>query len=201
MCDFGFLFTRLLQILLKEFDARKQQYEQLNSAGQRILSRPGDLPPCDEAVKKQLADVGCKWESLTGQLNDRCDRIDQAIVKSTDYQNHLNGLSEKLSALNEKLKSNMTLSSDPSAVKLKLEAAEQIQEEMKHELANIESARVLCEELSQLVAEKYLKVELNRQMDNIEKPYMDLKQKTGMCLAQCCSNVIAMMKLVHYPST
>ncbi|KAG9493771.1 hypothetical protein GDO78_001574 [Eleutherodactylus coqui] len=167
-----------VQILLKEFDARKQQYEQLNSAGQRILSRPGDLPPCDEAVKKQLADVECKWESLNGQLNDRCNRIDQAILKSTDYQNHLNGLSEKLSALNNKLSSNMTLSSDPSAVKLKLETAEQIKKEIKQEMANLQRARVLCDELSQLVAEEYLKVELNRQMDNVVKPFIDLEQKT-----------------------
>ncbi|XP_071998332.1 dystonin isoform X6 [Engystomops pustulosus] len=173
-----------VQILLQEFDARKQQYEQLNSAGQRILSRPGDLPACDEAVKKQLGDVACKWESLTGQLNDRCERIDQAIVKSSDYQNHLNGLSEKLSALNNKLSNNMTLSSDPSAVKLKLETAEQVNAEIKKEMSNIESARVLCDELSHLVAEEYLKVELNRQMDNIVKPFMDLKQKAASHVEQ-----------------
>ncbi|KAM3930381.1 dystonin isoform 2-T2 [Leptodactylus fuscus] len=173
-----------VQILLKEFDARKQQYEQLNSSGQRILSRPGDLPSCDEVVKKQIADVACKWESLTGQLNDRCARIDQAIVKSTDYQNHLNGLSEKLSALNNKLNSNITLSSDPSAVKVKLETAAQVQEEIKQEMANIASARVLCDELAHLVAEEYLKVELNRQMDSVEKPFMDLKQKTASHVEQ-----------------
>ncbi|XP_075718080.1 dystonin isoform X4 [Rhinoderma darwinii] len=173
-----------VQILLKEFDARKQQYEQLNSAGQRILSRPGDLPPGNEAVKKQLADVACKWKSLNGQLNDRCDRIDLAIVKSTDYQNHLNGLSEKLSALNNKLSNNMTLSSDPSAVKQKLETAKQVQEEIKQETANIEGARVLCDELSHLVAEEYLKAELNRQMYNIVKPFMDLKQKTASHVEQ-----------------
>ncbi|XP_040284528.1 dystonin isoform X15 [Bufo bufo] len=183
-----------VQILLKEFDARKQQYEQLNCTGQRILSRPGDLPPCDEAVKKQLADVACKWEGLTGQLHDRCNQIDQAIVKSTDYQNHLNGLSEKLSALNNKLSSNMTLSSDPSAVKLKLETAKQVQEEIKQEMPTIESARVLCDELSHLVAEEYLKVELNRQMDNIVKPFMDLKEKTAAHVEQLQSAFVSSQK-------
>ncbi|KAM4042423.1 dystonin isoform 16-T16 [Anomaloglossus baeobatrachus] len=183
-----------VQILLKEFDARKQQYEQLNNAGQRILSRPGDLPACDEAVKEQIADVACKWESLTGQLNDRCDRIDQAIVKSTDYQSHLNGLSEKLSALNNKLSSNTTLSSDPNAVKLKLETAQQVQEEIKQEMANIERARELCDELSRLVAEEYLKVELNRQMDNIAKPFMDLKQKTASHIEQLQSTFASSQK-------
>ncbi|XP_075058625.1 dystonin isoform X5 [Mixophyes fleayi] len=173
-----------VQILLKEFDARKQQYEQLNSTGQRILSRPGDFPPCDEAVQEQLAAVACKWESLTGQLNDRCNRVDQAIVKSTDYQNLLNGLSEKLSALNNKLSSNMTLSSNPDAVRQKLETAKLVQEEVKLEVANIESARVLCDELSHLVKEEYLKAELNRQMDTIVKPFMDLKEKAGSHVEQ-----------------
>ncbi|XP_063775378.1 dystonin [Pseudophryne corroboree] len=168
-----------VQILLKEFDARKQQYEQLTSTGQRILSRPGDLPPCDEAVKEQLAAVACKWESLTGQLNDRCDRVDQAIVKSTDYQNLLNGLSEKLSALNNKLSQNMSVSSNPDAVKQKLETAKLVQEEIKLEVVNIDSARLLCDELSHLVEEEYLKAELNRQMDTIVKPYIELKEKAG----------------------
>ncbi|XP_077343970.1 dystonin isoform X20 [Lithobates pipiens] len=173
-----------VQILLKEFDARKQQYEQLNSTGQRILSRPGDLPPCDEAVKEQLAAVACKWESLSGQLNDRCDRIDQAIVKSTHYQRLLNGLSEKLSALNNKLSSNMTVSSHPDAVKQKMDNAKQVQEEINIEMANIDLAKALCDDLSHLVAEEYLKAELKRQMDTIVKPFMDLKEKAGFQVEQ-----------------
>ncbi|KAM9316059.1 dystonin [Gastrophryne carolinensis] len=169
-----------VQILLKEFDARKQQYEQLTSAGQRILSRPGELPPCDEAVREQLAAVACKWERLTGQLNDRCDRIDQAIVMSTNYQNLLNGLSEKLSALNCKLNSNIAIGAAPDAVKQKLNNAEQVQEEINLEQANIDSAKALCDELSHLVAEEYLKAELKRQMDTTVKQFMDLKEKAGV---------------------
>ncbi|XP_068137517.1 dystonin isoform X15 [Hyperolius riggenbachi] len=168
-----------VQILLKEFDARKQQYELLNNAGLRILSRPGELPSCNEAVKEQLASVACKWENLTGQLNDRCDRIDQAIVKSTQYQNLLNGLSEKLSALNNKLSSSMTVSSHPDAVKQKLSTAKEVEEEVSQEMASIDSARALCDELSHLVAEEYLKAELKRQLDTLVKPFMDLKEKAG----------------------
>ncbi|KAM5163309.1 dystonin isoform 1-T1 [Mantella aurantiaca] len=173
-----------VQILLNEFDARKQQYEQLNSTGQRILNRPGELPPCDEVVKEQLAAVACKWESLNGQLNDRCDRIDQAIVKSTHYQNLLNGLSEKLSALNNKLNSNMAVSSHPDAVKQKMANAKQVQEEVNQEMANIDIAKGLCDELSHLVVEEYLKAELKRQMETIVKPFMDLKERAGIQVEQ-----------------
>ncbi|XP_018416047.1 PREDICTED: dystonin isoform X2 [Nanorana parkeri] len=175
---------RQVQMLLKEFDARKQQYEQLNSTGQRILSRPGELPPCDEAVKEQLAAVACKWESLSRQLNDRCDRIDQAIVKSSDYQSLLNGLSVKLSALNNQLSSDMAVSSHSDAVKQKMDNAKQVQEEINREMANIDIAKALCDELSHLVVEEYLKAELKRQMDTIVKPFMDLKEKAGFQVQQ-----------------
>ncbi|KAM4694316.1 dystonin [Discoglossus pictus] len=186
-----------VQILLNEFDARKQQYEQLNSAGQRILSRPGELPSCDQAVKEQLAAVGCKWESLTGQLNDRCERIDQAIVKSTQYQSLLKGLSDKLSALNNKLSSNMTVSSDPDAVKQKLETAKEIRIDIKKEMENIQNAKVLCEELSGLVTETYLKAELNRQLETIVKPFTDLEQKAGHHVEQLQTTFASSQKFHH----
>ncbi|KAM8953054.1 dystonin [Pelodytes ibericus] len=173
-----------VQILLKEFDARKQQYEQLNTAGQKILSRPSDFPPCDEAVKEQLADIATKWESLTGRLNNRCNQIDNAIVKSTQYQDLMKGLSEKLSALNNKLSSNTTVGSDPDAVKQKLTTAREVQESIRQETKNIENAKVLCDELSDLVSEEYLKAQLNRQMESMVKPFMELEQKAGFHVAE-----------------
>lgn len=131
-----------------------------------------------------MVDVACKWDSLSGQLNDRCDRIDQAIVKTSNYQSLLNGLSEKLSALNNKLNSNMAVSSHPDAVKQKMDNAKQIEQEIHFEMANIDTAKALCDELSHLVAEEYLKAELKRQLDTIVKPFMDLKEKAGWFEAQ-----------------
>ncbi|KAL0622228.1 Dystonin, partial [Plecturocebus cupreus] len=61
-----------VQILLQEFATRKPQYEQLTAAGQGILSRPGEDPSLHGIVKEQLAAVTQKWDSLTGQLSDRC---------------------------------------------------------------------------------------------------------------------------------
>ncbi|KAG8444908.1 hypothetical protein GDO86_009892 [Hymenochirus boettgeri] len=169
-----------VQILLKEFDARKHQYEQFNSTGQKILNRPCELPNGDKAVTDQLASIESKWTSLAGHLNDRCNRIDQAIVKSTEYQNHLKSLSDKLSALSNTLNSNVVVSSQPDAVKETLETARQIQEDLHQEMKNIENTKVLCQELSDLVAEEYLKAELNRQLDNIVKPFLELEQKAGL---------------------
>ncbi|XP_009071310.1 PREDICTED: dystonin-like, partial [Acanthisitta chloris] len=167
-----------VQILLKEFDTRKPQYEQLTMAGEGILKRPGEHPPSHEVVKEQLAAVAQKWDSLTGQLGKRCDRIDQAIVKSTEYQSLLRSLSEKLSALDSKLSSSLAVSTQPDAVKQQLEIAREMKEEIEQEMKNINAAQALCEELSALVGEEYLKAELTRQLDGILKSFKDIEQKS-----------------------
>ncbi|XP_027500694.1 dystonin isoform X26 [Corapipo altera] len=167
-----------VQILLKEFDTRKPQYEQLTMAGEGILKRPGEHPPSHEIVKEQLAAVAQKWDSLTGQLRKRCDRIDQAIVKSTEYQSLLRSLSDKLSALDNKLSSSLAVSTQPDAVKQQLEIAREMKEEIEQEMKNINAAQTLCEELSTLVGEEYLKAELTRQLDGILKLFKDIEQKS-----------------------
>ncbi|KFQ86568.1 Microtubule-actin cross-linking factor 1, partial [Phoenicopterus ruber ruber] len=167
-----------VQILLKEFDTRKPQYEQLTVAGEGILKRPGEHPPSHEIVKEQLAAVAQKWDSLTGQLRNRCDRIDQAIVKSTEYQSLLRSLSDKLSALDSKLSSSLAVSTQPDAVKQQLEIAREMKEEIQQEMKNINAAQALCEELSTLVGEEYLKAELTRQLDGILKSFKDIEQKS-----------------------
>ncbi|XP_058658792.1 dystonin isoform X4 [Ammospiza caudacuta] len=167
-----------VQILLKEFDTRKPQYEQLTMAGQGILERPGEHPPSHEIVKEQLAAVAQKWDSLTSQLKKRCDRIDQAIVKSTEYQSLLRSLSDKLSALDNKLSSSLAVSTQPNAVKQQLEIAKEMKEEIEQEMKNINAAQALCEELSTLVGEEYLKAELTRQLDGILKSFKDIEQKS-----------------------
>ncbi|NXL02856.1 MACF1 factor, partial [Mesembrinibis cayennensis] len=167
-----------VQILLKEFDTRKPQYEQLTMAGEGILKRPGEHSPSHEIVKEQLAAVAQKWDSLTGQLRNRCDRIDQAIVKSTEYQSLLRSLSDKLSALDTKLSSSLAVSTQPDAVKQQLEIAREMKEEIEQEMKNINAAQALCEELSTLVGEEYLKAELTRQLDGILKSFKDIEQKS-----------------------
>ncbi|KAF1463237.1 Dystonin, partial [Pygoscelis antarcticus] len=167
-----------VQILLKEFDTRKPQYEQLTMAGEGILKRPGECSPSHGIVKEQLAAVAQKWDSLTGQLRNRCDQIDQAIVKSTEYQSLLRSLSDKLSALDSKLSSSLAVSTQPDAVKQQLEIAREMKEEIEQEMKNINAAQALCEELSTLVGEEYLKAELTRQLDGILKSFKDIEQKS-----------------------
>ncbi|XP_068926777.1 dystonin isoform X25 [Petaurus breviceps papuanus] len=168
-----------VQILLKEFDTRKPQYEQLTTTGQSILSKPGEHHPLHGTVKEQLAVVSQKWENLTGQLSDRCDRIDQAIVKSTQYQSLLRNLSDKLSDLDNKLSTSLAVSTHPDAMEQQLETAQKMKQEVEQEMKNIKVAQTLCEELSALVGEEYLKAELSRQLEGILKAFKNIEQKSG----------------------
>ncbi|XP_011280718.2 dystonin isoform X22 [Felis catus] len=167
-----------VQILLQEFDTRKPQYEQLTAAGQSILSRPGEHPSFHGIVKEQLAAVTQKWDSLTGQLSDRCDWIDQAIIKSTQYQSLLRSLSDKLSDLDNKLITSAAVSTHPDAMNQQLEAAQKMKQELEQEMKQIKVAQALCEDLSALVKEEYLKAELSRQLEGIIKSFKDIEQKT-----------------------
>ncbi|XP_049632687.1 dystonin isoform X4 [Suncus etruscus] len=166
-----------VQILLQEFNTRQPQYEQLKAAGQSILSKPGEHPSFHEIVKEQLAAVTQKWDCLTGQLSDRCDRIDQAIVKSTQYQSLLRSLSSKLNDLDNKLSSSVALSTHPDAMNQQLETAQKMKQEIEQERKQIKVAQTLCEDLSALVREEYLKAELSRQLESILKSFKDIEQK------------------------
>ncbi|XP_032155710.1 dystonin isoform X26 [Sapajus apella] len=166
-----------VQILLQEFATRKPQYEQLTAAGQGILSRPGEDPSLHGIVKEQLAAVTQKWDSLTGQLSDRCDWIDQAIVKSTQYQSLLRSLSDKLNDLDNKLSSSLAVSTHPDAMNQQLESAQKMKQEIQQERKQIKVAQTLCEDLSALVKEEYLKAELSRQLESILKSFKDIEQK------------------------
>ncbi|XP_006835798.1 PREDICTED: dystonin isoform X2 [Chrysochloris asiatica] len=166
-----------VQILLQEFDTRKPQYEQLTVGAQSILSRPGEHASLHGIVKEQLSTVTQKWESLTGQLNDRCDWIGQAIVKSTQYQSLLRSLSNKLSDLDNKLSTNLAVSTHADAMNQQLETAHKMKREIEQEGKQIKAAQTLCEELSALVKEEYLKAELTRQLEGILKSFKDIEKK------------------------
>lgn len=133
-------------------------------------------------MNEQLAAVTQKWDNLTGQLRDRCDWIDQAIIKSTQYRGLLRSLSGTLSELDDRLSSSLTAGTLPDAVNQQLEAAQKLKQEIEEQSPHIRAAQTLCEDLSALVKESYLKAELSRQLEGVVKSFKDIEQKTGWSL-------------------
>ncbi|NWY93583.1 MACF1 factor, partial [Loxia curvirostra] len=164
-----------VQFMLKEFEARRQQHEQLNQAAQSILTGPGDVSPSTSQVQDELQGVNQKWSELTERLNSRSSQIDQAIVKSTQYQELLQGLSEKVKAVGQRLSSQSAISTQPDAVKQQLEETSEIRSDLEQLEEEISEAQTLCDDLSILIGEQYLKDELRKRLETVALPLKGLE--------------------------
>ncbi|KAM7138681.1 microtubule-actin cross-linking factor 1 isoform 7-T7 [Macrochelys suwanniensis] len=164
-----------VQFMLKEFEARRQQHEQLNQAAQGILTSPGDDSPSSNQVREELQGVNQKWTELTERLNSRSSQIDQAVVKSTQYQELLQDLSEKVKAAGQRLSSQSAVSTQPDAVKQQLEETSEIRSDLGQLEEEIMEAQTLCDELSVLIGEQYLKDELRKRLETVALPLKGLE--------------------------
>ncbi|GAA6101617.1 dystonin-like [Tachysurus ichikawai] len=168
-----------VQILLKEFEGRKPQYEQLNEAAMVISSASGNQDPTGEKVKKQLDAITQKWQDLTSQLSERDALIQQAVGKTTQFQDLLRQLGESAVDLELQLNGQQTLSTQPDAVKKQLEATNAVLAKLCEEKKRLKEAESLCSELSALVTEEYLRANLTAQLESISKPFKILEDKAG----------------------
>ena len=75
--------------MLREFDTRRPQYDELTQSAEGILSQSGDAPqdPKDlQEVRAELGSISQQWEDLTSRLDLRSGRIDRAQGTSERYQ-------------------------------------------------------------------------------------------------------------------
>ncbi|XP_067867361.1 LOW QUALITY PROTEIN: microtubule-actin cross-linking factor 1-like [Heterodontus francisci] len=167
-----------VQFMLKEFETRKPQYEQLNKAAQGILCAPGDVSP-DSQVRDKHRAINNKWDKLTNQLSGRSSKIDQAIAKSTQYQELLQQLTDKVRILGDKLNSQSVISTQPDVVKQQLEETSEIRSDLEQQKEQIEEAQILCSDLSSLIGEQYLKDELRKRLEAVLMPFNGLEERAG----------------------
>uniref|UniRef100_A0ABM5ETF4 Microtubule-actin cross-linking factor 1 isoform X3 n=1 Tax=Pogona vitticeps TaxID=103695 RepID=A0ABM5ETF4_9SAUR len=168
-----------VQFMLKEFEARKPQYDQLNQAAESILPSPGEASPAAGPMREELQAVNRKWTELTERLNSRSSQIDQAIVKSTQYQELLQALSEKVKAAGQRLGTPLVVGTQPEAVKQQLEETSEIRSDLEQLEGEMTEAEALCEELSLLVGEQYLKDELKKRLEAVGLPLKGLEDLAG----------------------
>ncbi|XP_068124927.1 microtubule-actin cross-linking factor 1 isoform X16 [Hyperolius riggenbachi] len=159
-----------VQFMLKEFEARKAQYEDLKHAAYGILTGPGDESPSTNQVEEEFHEISQKWTELTNRLNSRAVHIDQAAVKSAQYQEVLQGLTDKIKEAGKKLGAQPAVSTQPDAVKQQLQETSGIRSDLEGLAQEIADAQILCNDLSALVAEPYLKDELQKRLDTVAFP-------------------------------
>ncbi|XP_071060901.1 microtubule-actin cross-linking factor 1, isoforms 1/2/3/4/5-like [Pseudochaenichthys georgianus] len=175
------------QFMLREFDTRRPQFEQLTQSAEGILSQTGDSAqdPKDLAeVRSELGSISQQWEELTNRLTQRSNHIDQAQGTSEQYQALLRELSSSVSALGERLDGQASLSAQPEALKLRLQETGEIRSELERRRCELGEAERLCSELSSIVAEPYLKEELSKRLQSVSAPLRTLEERAADGLSQ-----------------
>lgn len=75
--------------MLREFETRRPQFDQLTQSAEGILAQAGDSAqdPKDLAeVQAELGSITQQWKDLTNRLSQRSNNIDQAQGTSERYQ-------------------------------------------------------------------------------------------------------------------
>ncbi|XDV50941.1 hypothetical protein PO909_019905 [Leuciscus waleckii] len=173
-----------VQILLKEFDSRKPQYEKLTEAAAAIASASEKQDPSVEQVKEQLASISQKWQALTGQLSQRHALIEQAVGKTAQFQEILQSLNKSATCLETELNNQQALSTQPDEVKKQIEATNAILAQLREEKKRLKEAENICSELSAMVTEEYLRADLTKQLEAVTKPFRQLEDKAGKRIDQ-----------------
>ncbi|KAM4729954.1 dystonin isoform 3-T3 [Anableps anableps] len=169
-----------VQILQNEFKSRKPQYERLEEAASAILSSSVNQEPSSgKLVKEKLTSVSQKWQGLTGQLDQRDSLIDQAVVKTGQFQELLRSLSNTATQLENQLTNHHSSSTQPDAVKKQLEDVQNISAQLREERKKLKQAEAINAELLVLVTEDYLKADLVRQLESVSKPFKQLEDKAA----------------------
>ncbi|CAK6977081.1 microtubule-actin cross-linking factor 1 isoform X1 [Scomber scombrus] len=176
-----------VQFMLREFETRKPQFDQLTQSAGGILSQTGDSAQDAKdlsEVKAELGSISQQWEDLTNRLSQRSNHIDQAQGTSERYQALLKELSSSVSALGERLDAQASLSAQPEALKRRLQETGEIRSELERQRTEMAEAERLCQELSAIVAEPYLKEELSKRLESVSGPLKSLEERAADGLSQ-----------------
>lgn len=130
-------------------------------------------------MREQLSAVTQKWQGLTGQLDQRDGLIDQAVVKTGQFQGLLRSLSQTVGQLESQLGDHQGHSAQPDAVRKQLEEVHGISGQLREERKKLKEAEVINGELAAMVTEDYLKADLARQLESVNKPFKQLEEKAG----------------------
>ncbi|XP_057684745.1 microtubule-actin cross-linking factor 1 isoform X13 [Corythoichthys intestinalis] len=172
-----------VQFMLREFETRRPQFDQLTQSAEGILSQTQD-PKEAEDVRTELDSVSKQWRDLTGKLDQRSEHIDQAQGTSERYQALLRELSASAATLAERLDGQAELSARPEALRQRLQETGEIRSELERRRGELAEAEQLCEELSAIVAEPYLKDELKKRLESVRAPLKSLEERAADGLSQ-----------------
>uniref|UniRef100_A0A3B3QP35 Microtubule actin crosslinking factor 1 n=1 Tax=Paramormyrops kingsleyae TaxID=1676925 RepID=A0A3B3QP35_9TELE len=176
--------TLCLQIMLREFETRRPQFDQLTRAAEGILCPGGEEAQDQEEVREQLSTVSQQWAELTERLSRRSEDIDRAQAASQRYQAALRELASGVAELGTKLDAQASPSSRPEALRRQLQETSELRAQLERRRAQLGQAEELCQELSAIVTEPYLRDELRKRLGSVSTPLRSLEERAADGLSQ-----------------
>ncbi|XP_072561823.1 microtubule-actin cross-linking factor 1 isoform X14 [Paramormyrops kingsleyae] len=173
-----------VQIMLREFETRRPQFDQLTRAAEGILCPGGEEAQDQEEVREQLSTVSQQWAELTKRLSRRSEDIDRAQAASQRYQAALRELASGVAELGTKLDAQASPSSRPEALRRQLQETSELRAQLERRRAQLGQAEELCQELSAIVTEPYLRDELRKRLGSVSTPLRSLEERAADGLSQ-----------------
>ncbi|CAM9567166.1 unnamed protein product [Lampetra fluviatilis] len=182
-----------VQFMLREFETRKPQHEQLNRVARGILgdgtdsAKDGGSREVEEEdeeskalLREQLASVNAAWDGLTGELRDRAQRVEDAVRESGRLATALAQLAEGTAVLAHGLEEGQpAIAATPDALVVQLRRAEETMAAVAALAPVAEEARERSEKLGDVVGEAYLQAELRRRLDVALQPFKELEERAS----------------------
>ncbi|XP_077599175.1 microtubule-actin cross-linking factor 1 isoform X4 [Stigmatopora nigra] len=172
-----------VQFMLREFETRRPQLEQLGRSAEGILSQTDD-PEDAPDVRARLDAVSGRWRDLTAQLERRSENIQRARDTGERFGALLGQLAAGAAALSRRLDASAEPGARPEALRARLRETGEVRSELEGHLGQLERAGRLCRELAHIVAEPYLKDELDKRLESVAAPLRGLEQRAADSLSQ-----------------
>ncbi|GLD75003.1 microtubule-actin cross-linking factor 1 isoform X1 [Lates japonicus] len=116
---------------------------------------------------------------------------DKTFLTLPPVQALLRELSSSVSALSERPDAQASLSAQPEALKRRLQETGEIRSELERRRTELAEAERLCQELSTIVAEPYLKEELSKRLESVSGPLKSLEERAADGLSQLQAALVA----------
>ena len=110
--------------LLKALKENEPEVNEVNNAGQKLLSEVGEKSPAATHVKQEMQAVNQRYQDLLDALTNRKANLENDLVQANKFHDALHDLEERLPEVQEAVSAQEPISSDPEVVKQQLQQAE-----------------------------------------------------------------------------
>lgn len=165
-----------VQVLRDEFQAQEPKLNDLNDAGDKIISvcEPNSL--AGKKINDKLDAINNKWTELIGQLDARDSALNAASDASTDFYNNYNKLHDTLLKLGEDFDEVSASGADSAQ---QIQAVQDLEKGLENVRAPLIDLEGLGEHLVSILSDPSSKSDIKTKVTQLNKLFNNLERKLG----------------------